>query len=113
MPKKKSGIFDYIDEVAVKILKLMKGKEKRYSELQKESPLSPGAFNSRINQLIELKFVEVKYDLDKRHPVYILTPTGERILELLEEIEKVYNEGVSEEEKFEKEVEKFLHSDEK
>ncbi|MBE8540252.1 hypothetical protein [Geoglobus acetivorans] len=44
---------------------------------------------------------------------YILTPTGKRILELLEGIERVYKEGVSEEKKFEREAEEFLRPDKK
>ena len=48
-----------------------------------------------------------------RNPVYILTPTGKKILELLEEIERVYKEGVSEEEKFEKVAEEYLYDGEK
>jgi len=112
MPKKKSGILDYLDEIAFEILKLMKDAEKRYSDLQKESPVSSGAFSTRINQLIELGLVKIRYDLTERRPLYMLTPTGKRILELLEEIKQVYKEGVSLDEKEIKEIEEMMNKSE-
>ncbi len=113
MPRKKSGILDYLDETALEILRLMKDSEKRYSDLQKESPVSAGAFSTRINQLIDLGLVKVRYSMTDRRPLYTLTPTGKRILELLEEIERIYKEGVSLEEKELKWIEKQLEGGEK
>ncbi|AIY90034.1 hypothetical protein GACE_0989 [Geoglobus acetivorans] len=43
--------------------------------------------------------------------MYSLTETGKRILELLEEIERVYKSGVSEDEKFEREAEELLYDE--
>jgi DNA-binding HxlR family transcriptional regulator len=98
MAKRKQGLFDYLDETSIAILRLLKNDRKRHSELQKKSPVSPGAFSTRINQLIELRLVKVEYDQEERRPFYVLTNTGKRILELLEEIERVYKSKVDKKE---------------
>ncbi|AGK61588.1 hypothetical protein Asulf_01612 [Archaeoglobus sulfaticallidus PM70-1] len=90
MPRKKEGLFDYLDEANVWILKNLKNKKLIYTELMKNSLVSSGAFSTRINQLINLRLVKVEYDQEKRRPFYSLTDTGKRILELLEEIERVH-----------------------
>ncbi len=62
------------------------------------------------NGLVKETLVEVRKGRSKK--VYVLTPTGKRILELLEEIERVYKEGVSLEEKEMRWVEKQMEGDE-
>jgi DNA-binding HxlR family transcriptional regulator len=108
MPRKRVGLFDFLDEPNVVILKCLKEKPHGYTELMKKSTVSSGTFSDRLNELLELGLVKARYSEKERRPLYILTPTGRRILELLEEIEKVYKEGVSLEEKEEKWVEEQL-----
>lgn len=108
MPRKKEGLFDFLDEANVQILKNLKQTKMGYTDLMKSSPVSSGAFSQRINQLISLGLVKVDYDEKERRPLYTLTPTGKRILELLEEIERVYKEGVSLDEKELKWIEEAL-----
>ena len=110
MPKReKEGILDYLDTYARRILKAIAENETPfYSELMKKTGLVRSNFNRRLNELLNLGLVKVTYVKDPnpnvRRPraLYSLTPTGKRILELLEEIEKVYRVGVSLEEKEER-----------
>jgi len=70
-------------------------------------------FNDRLDWFIKNGIIDealAKTRKGRSRKVHVLTPTGKRILELLEEIERVYSEGVSEEEKFEKEAEEYLSS---
>lgn len=87
MARKKEHLFDYLDKKNVEILALMRDHH-AYSELLKKSGLYPSNSSARINKLIEFKLIEISYDMERRKPVYMLTP-GEQILELLEEVEKV------------------------
>ena len=117
MPKReRKGILDFLDTYAFKILKVIADDDLAfYSKILQKSGLVRSNFNRRLNELLSLGLVEVRYVKDPnpnvRRPraLYSLTPTGKRILELLEEIEQVYREGVSEEEKFEREAEKHLY----
>ena len=107
MPKReKKSILDYLDSYALAILKaIASDKEAFYSKIMEKSGLVRSNFNRRLNELLDLGLVEVTYVKDPnpnvRRPraLYSLTPTGKRILELLEEIERVYKEGVSLDEK--------------
>jgi DNA-binding HxlR family transcriptional regulator len=93
MPRKKEGLFDFLDEANIKIMKGLMNKDLGYTEIMRLSPVSAGAFSKRINQLINLDLVNVVYDQTERRPLYTLTETGRRILELLREIEGIYREA--------------------
>jgi len=108
MPRKREGLFDFLDEPNVNILKCLKERPHGYTELMKKSTVSSASFSGRLNELLELGLVKARYNERERRPLYMLTPTGKRILELLEEIERVYKEGASLEEKEERQlVEEF------
>ena len=114
MPKReKKSVLDFLDSYALSILKAIETEE-YYSEIMKKSGLVRSNFNRRLTELLNLGLVKVTYVKDPnpnvRRPraLYSLTPTGKRILELLEEIERVYKEGVSLEEKEEKWIEEQL-----
>ncbi|WP_048091645.1 winged helix-turn-helix domain-containing protein [Geoglobus acetivorans] len=119
MPKReKKGLIDYLDTYALRILKsIAEGENSFYSEIMEKSGLVRSNFNRRLNELLNLKLVKVEYVKDPnpnvRRPraLYSLTETGKRILELLEEIERVYKSGVSEDEKFEREAEELLYDE--
>jgi len=109
MPRrKKESVLDYLDSYALKIMRAIEGGEKDaeafYSEVMKKTGLVRSNFNRRLNELLKLGLVKVSYVKDPnsniRRPraLYSLTPTGKRILELLEEIERVYEEGEMERE---------------
>ncbi len=111
MPRKKEHILDYLDFVALKILEALKDEVKTFTELDEQTPLSTPNFDKRLDELIKLGLIKETLKLTERgrsKKVYSLTPTGRRILELLEEIEKVYKEGVSLEEKEERLLEEHL-----
>jgi len=116
MPKREMmTIFDYIDTYALRILKAIASNESPfYSEIMKKSNLVRSNFNRRLNELLDLGLVKVEYVEDpnprvcRPRALYSLTPTGRRILELLKEIEKVYKEGVSLEDKEERWTEEEL-----
>lgn len=120
MPKReKESVIDYLDTYALRILKAVaEDGSSFYSEIMKKSGLVRSNFNRRLNELLDLGLVKVRYVEDPnpniRRPraLYSLTPTGKRILELLEEIERVYKEGVSLEEKELKWVEERMEGDE-
>ena len=114
--REKQHLFDYLDLPSYQILSALKSGAKTFTELASACSLSKSNFNDRLDWLVENRLVEetlAKARKGRSRKVYVLTSTGRRILELLEEIERAYNRGVSEEEKFEKEAEKFLHSDKK
>ncbi|AIG98460.1 hypothetical protein AFULGI_00017010 [Archaeoglobus fulgidus DSM 8774] len=97
MPKKeKKSVLDYLDSYALQIMKPLKNGETTYSDLMIKSKLVRSNFNKRLGELLKLKLVRVAYSESKRRPFYSLTPAGKRILELLEEIERVYSEQVGE-----------------
>ena len=100
----------------VEVLKALKEKPLSWNELLKKSNQNSNTLSHRTREFIQLGLISEELmqvpDSPRRKKVYTLTPTGKRILELLEEIERVYEEGVSEVEKFEKEAEKALYSDE-
>ncbi len=100
MPKrKKLGILDYLDTYAFLILRGIKNGKSTYSEIMEASNLVRSNFNKRLNELINLGLISYTAGKEegRRRTIYSLTDTGRRILELLEEIEKVYNEGVGRE----------------
>jgi len=97
MPKKeKRSVLDYLDSYALQIMKPLKNGETTYSDLMIKSNLVRSNFNKRLGELLKLKLVRVVYSESRRKPFYSLTPAGKRILELLEEIERVYSEQVGE-----------------
>ena len=97
----------------IEILKALKNTNLRWNELMKSTELNSHTLSVRTRELIEAGLIVVRYDQVGRHPLYTLTPTGKRILELLEEIEKVYKEGVSLREKELKFVEEQLELEKK
>ncbi|RLI75132.1 hypothetical protein DRP04_13825 [Archaeoglobales archaeon] len=98
MPRKKEHLFDFLDRPSYEILLALKSGSKGFNEIQKVSSLSVSNFNTRIDWLLELGLVKETLGGGKRkRKVYALTDTGKRILELLEEIERVYKEGVMKE----------------
>lgn len=114
MPRKRTDLLDFLDSVSYKILRKLKDGEKTFTELYEVSGLSKRNFDRRLGELIHLGIIiEVfsQTETGRKKKKYALTPIGKRILELLEEIERVYKEGVSEEERFEKEAEEFLRPD--
>ena len=94
MPKKRKEILDFLDSYALRILKPLKDGKATYSELMKNSGLVRSNFNTRLNELLKLELVRVEYDREERRPLYSLTSKGRRILEHLEEIERIYSEEI-------------------
>jgi len=92
MPKKRKEIFDFLDSYALRILKPLKDGKKMYSELMKSSGLVRSNFNTRLNELLKLELIRVGYNKEERRPLYSLTSKGRRILEHMEEIERIYVE---------------------
>lgn len=111
MPRRKEHLLDYLDLVSLRILQSLREGIKTFSELDDASPLSTPNFDRRLNELINLGLVKETFIMTEKKrakKMYSLTPTGKRILELLEEIERVYKEGASLEEKEERQlVEEF------
>jgi len=99
----------------VEILKALKDGPLSWNELLKKSNQNSNTLSYRTREFIQLKLIEEGLisvqDSPRRKKVYILTSTGKKILELLEEIERVYREGVSEDEKFEREAENHLYNE--
>ncbi|WP_456468142.1 winged helix-turn-helix domain-containing protein [Archaeoglobus sp.] len=98
MPRRKEHLLDYLDLVSLRILQSLREGIKTFSELDDASPLSTPNFDRRLNELINLGLVKETFIMTEKKrakKMYSLTPTGKRILELLEEIERVYKEGVS------------------
>ena len=93
---------------SVDILRCLKKGPKRQIELIKETGLDKTIVWRRTKELGLAGLIKMEITITDRHPKFELTPTGRRILELLEEIERVYKEGVSLEEKELKEIEKML-----
>ena len=100
--REKQHLFDYLDLPSYQILSALRSGTKTFTELASACSLSKSNFNERlewliVHGLVRETLVAVRKGRSKK--VYTLTPTGKRILELLEEIERVYKEGVSLEEK--------------
>jgi DNA-binding HxlR family transcriptional regulator len=96
------------------ILFTLKNGHKRWGELL-EVVKDKKTLSNRIRELADLGLVKVAFifDTPTGTRIYALTPTGKRILELLEEIERVYKEGVSLEEKEIKEIEEMTNKSER
>lgn len=99
MPKrKKEEVLDYLDSYAFRILKAITEDEPFYVNIMKKSGLVRSNFNRRLNELLELGLINVKYVKDPnsriRRPraLYYLTPLGKRIFKLLEKIVQTYKE---------------------
>jgi DNA-binding HxlR family transcriptional regulator len=111
MPRKKEHILDYIDFATFKILRALGSGDKTFTELNKITPLSTPNFNKRLGELLEVSLIKEVLGSPKnssrKRKVYTLTDTGRRILELLEEIERVYKEGWEEDREL-KEMERDL-----
>jgi|Deesub1362B_J571_1020462.scaffolds.fasta_scaffold01391_11 DNA-binding HxlR family transcriptional regulator len=90
MPKKRRDILDFLDSYAFRILVSLKDNKNTYSVLMKNSGLVRSNFNNRLVELLKLGLVKVEYAEEMRKPFYSLTLKGKRILELLEEIKRVY-----------------------
>ena len=80
----------------VEVLRALKDGKLRWNELMKASGLNSHTLSVRTRELMEAGLIVVRYDQIGRRPLYMLTPTGKRILELLEEIERVYREEIEE-----------------
>jgi len=76
--------------------------------LKKIAEGDKNSVSRRTDELLKLGLIKVEYNPKERRPFYSLTPTGRKILELLEEIAKVYEEKVSLEEKELKWIEESL-----
>jgi len=85
---------------------------KTWTELEKIADGDKNSVSRRTDELLKLGLIKVEYNPKERRPFYSLTPTGRRILELLEEIAKVYEEKVSLEEKELKWIEESLKKSE-
>lgn len=102
MPRKKEHILDHLDLVSFRILQELREGFKTFSELDEIVPISTPNFDKRLQELLNLGLIKetlITTEKGRGKKVYVITPTGKRILELLEEIERVYKEGVSLEEK--------------
>ena len=101
----------------VEILKALKDGPLSWNELLKKANQNSNTLSYRTREFIQLKLIEEELvsvqDSPRRRKVYVLTPTGKRILELIEEIEKAYNVRISEDEKFEREAEEHLYGETK
>ena len=92
MPKRRKDILDFLDSYAFRIMGSLRDDKKTYSALMKNSGLVRSNFNNRLVELLKLELIKVSYDEEMRKPFYSLTSRGRRILELLEEIKRVYYE---------------------
>ncbi len=113
--REKQHLFDYLDLPSYQTLSALKSGPKTFTELASACSLSKSNFNDRLEWLILHGLVretlsEIRKGRSKK--MYALTPKGKRILELLEEIERVYKEGASLEEHEKKEILLKRHSEE-
>lgn len=109
--REKQHLFDYLDLPSYQILSALRSGTKTFTELASACSLSKSNFNERLEWLIVhglVKEVLTEIRKGRSKKVYTLTPTGKRILELLEEIERGLQGGVSLEEKELKFVEEEL-----
>ncbi len=93
MPRKKEHILDFLDFASLKILQALKESDLSFTKLNERAPLTTPNFNNRLTELIKLGLItEVLIESEKgrKKKVYSLTDKGRKILELLEEIERVY-----------------------
>ncbi len=79
------------DESTVKILKLLKDGEKRFSDFIK-SGIPRTTLDRRLKQLGINGLIEFRKDFVTGRKGYVLTPLGRKILQKLEEIEQIYEE---------------------
>jgi len=95
MPKKKEHILDFLDFAALKMLQALKENKLSFTKLNELTPLSTPNFNKRLTELIKLGLItEVLVELEngRKKKVYSLTNKGRKILELLEEIERIFRD---------------------
>jgi len=119
VPRKRTELLDFLDSVSYLILQALIDGSKSFTELFNVSKLSKRNFDKRIKELIDLKLITEVLVLNektgRKKKKYALTDIGKRILNLLEEIEKVYTEGVKEDKgeleslEFTKKPEKEIH----
>ena len=74
------------------VLKALKDSEKRWTDLVNQLGIDKSTIWRRLNDFEKSYLVEAIYDRKLKAPLYKLTPLGLKILEKLEEIEKVYEE---------------------
>ncbi len=88
-----SSIWDKVlwDESTVKILKLLKNGEKRFSEFVKAG-IPRTTLDRRLKQLGVNGLIEFRKDFRTGKKGYALTELGLKILQKLEEIEQIYEE---------------------
>lgn len=97
--REKQHLFDFLDLPTYEILSALKDNSKTFTELSKFCSLSVSNFNDRLDWLVAHGLVREELQplrKGRSKKVYFLTPTGKRILELLEEIERVFEEGYGE-----------------
>jgi DNA-binding MarR family transcriptional regulator len=73
-------------------------KSKYFNKIVELSGYDRGTVYRRLEEFVKLGLILKRYDLESKLLNYIITPTGKRILKLVEEIERVYREGVLAEE---------------
>lgn len=73
---------------AVEILKSLKNNIKNSTELIRETKLDKTIVWRRTKELGLTGLIEMELTITQRRPKFKLTPLGERILEILEQIEK-------------------------
>jgi len=108
--REKQHLFDFLDFPTYEILSPLKKGPKPFTELSKSCSLSKSNFNDRLEWLIKNGLIYetlINSETGRKRKGYALTDTGRRILELLEEIERVYGRGVGEDREL-KEMEEDL-----
>ncbi len=84
----------------IEVLKALKNSKLGWKDLMDVSKQNSHTLSARTKELISAELIKEELapesDSPRKRKVYTITDTGRRILELLEEIEKVYGEGVGE-----------------
>ncbi len=101
---------ELVDEKSLQILRILNNEPLQPTRIVEEVDFSESIVYRRLDKLRKWKLIrEIASLTDKRKPIklYTLTPTGKRVLELLEEIERVLQEGYGEDHEI-KEMEEEL-----
>jgi len=98
-----------VDENILKILKILKNEEVRFTDLV-NAGINRTTLNRKLTALGRAGLVTFTKDFNTGSKAYKLTPLGLKILEKLEEIEKIYEEEMKKAPP--KEPEEFLKGEE-
>jgi len=96
----------------IEVLSELEKGDKSQIDVMHDLRIAPSTAGRALKILVELGLAK-KYPCEKTRSenCYSITPLGRAILQELKKIEKIYLDGISEDEKFEKDAEKYLYKD--